>query len=286
MIAVSGGVDSMVLLDVLRQYPEAELVVAHFEHGIRADSDEDRKLVELTARRYDLPFVFARGKLGAHTNEATARQARYVFLRQVQKEHAAKAIITAHHQDDLIETAVLNVIRGTRRKGLASLQSNMEVVRPLLHVSKQAIQDYAAEHTIIWREDSTNADDRYLRNYIRHHIVSRMSEQEKLTLLELIGSAYEINPQIDVILASLLKDQPAPNMLDRLWFVMLPHAVACEVMAAWLRRNSVQDFDKKTIERLVAAAKVSTPGKVCDINAGYLLKVSKTSMLLWPRAAS
>src|SRR5688572_12503510 len=80
VVAVSGGVDSMVLLDVLTQYPQLELVVAHFEHGIRPDSGKDFRLVKAAAKKYKLPFAAAHGNLGPTVSEATARKARYEFL--------------------------------------------------------------------------------------------------------------------------------------------------------------------------------------------------------------
>src|SRR5260221_102633 len=118
IVAVSGGVDSMALLDMLVVLPGLELVVAHFERGIRADSDQDRQLVAATAARYGLPFVFMRGNLGAGVSEAAARTARYAFLGRVRGAHNAGAIITAHHQDDVIETALINLVRGTGSRGL------------------------------------------------------------------------------------------------------------------------------------------------------------------------
>src|SRR5438309_11792005 len=89
VLAVSGGVDSMVLLDLLAAQPGIELIVAHFDHGIREDADADRQLVEAAATRYGLPFVAARGQLGAQASEATAREARYRFLQQVRQEQGA-----------------------------------------------------------------------------------------------------------------------------------------------------------------------------------------------------
>ena len=97
VVAVSGGVDSMVLLDVLAQVPGLQLVIAHFEHGVREDSDEDLQLVESAAKHYDLPFIYERGNLGPTASEAVARAARYAFLRRVREQHAADAIVTAHH---------------------------------------------------------------------------------------------------------------------------------------------------------------------------------------------
>src|SRR5438445_4950610 len=109
-VAVSGGVDSVVLLDILAKRDDLELAVAHFDHGIREDSVEDRHFVEGLAKNYGLPFIYEEGSLGPKSSEAEAREARYKFLRQAQKKAGAKAIITAHHQDDLLETAILNML--------------------------------------------------------------------------------------------------------------------------------------------------------------------------------
>src|SRR5665213_1651974 len=101
VVAVSGGVDSMALLNVLKGESRRgggwKLVVAHLDHGIRPESAEDRRLVQATARDYKLPFVYHEGRLGAGASEAAAREARYSFLRSVQKASDAVAIVTAHH---------------------------------------------------------------------------------------------------------------------------------------------------------------------------------------------
>ena len=123
VLAVSGGVDSMVLLNLLQQQPDVQLTIAHFDHGIRTDSADDRRLVQAAARFYGLPVVYHEGQLGADASEATARQARYEFLRTVRLVANAKAIITAHHQDDVLETAILNMLRGTGRRGNRSFKS-------------------------------------------------------------------------------------------------------------------------------------------------------------------
>jgi tRNA(Ile)-lysidine synthetase-like protein len=281
VVAVSGGVDSMVLLDVLSKLPGLDLVVAHFDHGIREDSAADRQLVEAAAARYGLPFMSAQGNLGGSASEAQARAARYAFLRQVKDDREASAIITAHHQDDSIETAIINILRGTGRKGLSSLQSMPDVLRPLLHVAKQDIYGYADQQVkqgtpIIWHEDSTNQSDQYLRNYLRHHIVENVSAADRETFLAHIARAAELNLEIDELLLRDMGNRERPDELKRYWFIMLPYDVSCEVMAAWLRQNNLRDFDRKRIARLVVAAKVAIPGKFLDINAGYFLKTSKT----------
>jgi tRNA(Ile)-lysidine synthetase-like protein len=105
IVGVSGGVDSIVLLDLLAQQPGVKLIIAHFDHGIREDSAQDALFVQKVAEKYDLSFVAERGDLGRHASEAEARRARYAFFNKLIIQFEADALITAHHQDDLIETA-------------------------------------------------------------------------------------------------------------------------------------------------------------------------------------
>ena len=282
VVAVSGGVDSVVLLDLLAKKPKLELVVAHFDHGIREDSAEDRKLVQKLANHYNLPVFYKSGKLGPTASEAKAREARYAFLRHIRAEQGARAIITAHHQDDMLETAIINMLRGTGRKGLSSLISTKELVRPLLTWSKSDILSYAREYNLAWYEDSTNADERYLRNYIRKHILSRFTGPDRADLLRRVEQAGKINIQIDQLLEEDLQKQPARDELDRLWYLQLPYTVAKEIMAAWLRRNGIINFDRAMIDHLVIAAKTATPGKLADIDAGHLLALGKEKIKLEP----
>ena len=283
MVAVSGGVDSMVLLDLLRQMPKVRLVVAHFDHGVRPDSASDRKLVARIAKAYNLPFVYAKGNLGPGASEALAREARYAFLRKVQAEQKAEAIITAHHQDDMLETAIMNLLRGTGRRGLSSLKSRKSLVRPLLDWTKKDIREYAEEHDLVWAEDSTNSDETYLRNYIRHNILSRFTKQGRESLVRHMKQASKINEEIDELLDKDLAGQPAKDELNRSWYLQLPYAVATEMMAAWLRRNGILQFDRHLIERLVVAAKTATPGKLADINAHHVVKFTKDRIKLADR---
>lgn len=279
VVAVSGGVDSMVLLDLLVKQPGVQLTVAHFEHGIRDDSDQDRVLVQNVAAQHGLPFVYNRGNLGVGTSEARARSARYKFLHTVRLAAGAQAIITAHHQDDMLETAIINMLRGTGRRGLSSLKSQDRMVRPLLLYDKQQIQKYATEHHLQWHEDSTNQDERYLRNYVRKKILNKFSDDQRQQLLVHLNTAQQLNQDLETLLANQLHIQPASHKLDRRWFISLPHEVAKEVMASWLRERGVS-FDRKTLERLLMAAKTYQPQKRTDIAQGYYMLVQSDYLAL------
>lgn len=275
ILAVSGGVDSMALLHLLAGRPDLELVVAHFNHGIRDDSDEDENLVAQKADDYGLLFVTTKGRLGAGTSEATARQARYEFLRHVKQQQQAAAIVTAHHQDDLLETIILNLLRGTRRKGLTPFTSQPDIIRPLTDRTKAELINYAKDQGLVWREDSTNQNLNYRRNYIRHQVVPRLTSEQRQQLLQLNQQTVAVNQEIDQLLANWLGDR-----LDRRQFIALPHDISREVMAAWLRQHHITDFSAQTIERLVAAAKTYQPGQQMPVQAGWYLRVSKADLAL------
>lgn len=273
----------MVLLNLLSKKPELHLIVAHFDHGIREDSAEDRRLVQNAAKDLHMPFVYDEGRLGAGASEATAREARYAFLRKVQSQTHARAIITAHHQDDSIETAILNIVRGTGRKGLSALHSNVHIKRPLLKVPKSEIIEYAQAQGVRWREDSTNEDDSYRRNYIRQHIVPKMSAEQRQTFVQYIDNLEKLNKEIESLVLVQLHTQSTAKCLDRHYFNMLPYDVSLECMAEWLRHAGMRSFDAKVLHRVVVFAKTLPSGKQIDIGQSYYITVENHILALKQR---
>lgn len=280
VVAVSGGVDSMVLLDILRQQPSLELIVAHFDHGIRDDSGEDRQLVEEAARAYGLAFTYAEGNLGARASEAAARSARFAFLEDVRRSYNGDAIVTAHHQDDRIETAILNLKRGTNRRGLSSLKSTTTLLRPLLPYPKVSIHAYARDHAVRWREDSTNQSDAYARNYVRRHVMPRLDAEKRRDLLKILDEIAATNSELDELLEQLVKNLIYEDGLDRYKFIMLAHSGSKEVLAQWLRAAGIADYDARALERLTVGVKTALSGSQLDINRGAVLRVYKHKLAL------
>ena len=277
VVAVSGGVDSMVLLDILANF---QLIVAHFNHGIRPDSKEDEEFVRKKAEGYQLPFEVGYGKLGPKASEDHARNARYKFLNQIRRKYNAGAIITAHHQDDLIETAILNIIRGTGRRGLTAITENPDIMRPMLHWSKKDILTYAQGHKLEWREDPTNKDERYLRNYIRRRIVPKLSDARRQQFLQKIQKLGTTNRIINQEIENLSQKLVKGKAIDRTGFIALPAEIAREVLMHFLRQNNIRDFDKKTVERLMVAVKTAKAGSKHDVIKGVSLEISRNAALL------
>ena len=250
LVAVSGGVDSVVLLDMLTKVPGHSLMVAHVDHGIRPDSAEDARFVAQLAAKYQLPFFSTRLELADTPSEERARTARYAFLRDIAQQHDAR-IVTAHHADDVLETIAINVHRGTGWRGVATHDS--DIIRPLLRVHKDEVKAYAAAHGLSWREDSTNQSEQYLRNRIRHHVASLPPEQKK-QLLALRQQQIEYKHRIEREVKALIGDGPAYR---RYFFTHIPIAAAIEC----LRLATHGRLTRPQMHRALLAIKTYQPAK-------------------------
>lgn len=233
IVAVSGGVDSVVLLDILKR-TKCSIVVAHVNHGIRSDSDEDEAFVKELAASYKVPFVSTRLRLTPSASEDMARQARYSWLEKVKAEYGAQVIVTAHHEDDVLETIIINISRGTGWRGLCSLRSTPLRYRPLIKMNKAGIIAYALEHNITWREDSTNESLKYLRNRVRHQVIPRMSAVQRRALLELNTSQLVLRESIDEELNKRYEMYNDEAALLRYPLIMLPESISFELLKTWL----------------------------------------------------
>jgi tRNA(Ile)-lysidine synthase len=177
LIALSGGLDSVVLLHLLRfgdVLPGCELIAAHFDHGMRPDSGRDAWWVHGLTRAWDVQLEQERAH-DALCNEADARRARYAFLVAAADRVHAQWIMTAHHADDQAETVLFRILRGTSVTGLAGIAERRgRIVRPLLRFSRTRIAAYARAAGLRWREDPSNVDLRFARNRIRRDVLPNL----------------------------------------------------------------------------------------------------------------
>jgi tRNA(Ile)-lysidine synthase len=178
LVAVSGGIDSMVLADLLLKL-HFQIAVLHCNFQLRSyESDADAILVQNWTQINKLDFFtkkFETTLFAAENNvsiQMAARDLRYDWFEEIRAKNQYDYIATAHHLEDQLETFIINLSRGTGLDGLLGIpQLHRNIVRPLSKFSKEQIQQYAAKQAIVWREDASNASDKYLRNKIRHHIV-------------------------------------------------------------------------------------------------------------------
>ncbi|MFW6277213.1 MAG: tRNA lysidine(34) synthetase TilS [Prolixibacteraceae bacterium] len=212
LLAVSGGTDSMVLLHLFEQ-SEFSYGVAHCNFKLRgSESDEDEMMVRQQVEMHGVPAFFESfeteeyARINGISIEMAARELRYIFFEKVRSENNYDFIATAHHQDDLIETFFLNLTRKTGIKGLTGIKEKSgKIIRPLLFAGRREIEKHAAENYIDFREDATNNDIAFQRNYIRHKILPLFSELNpsfRRNMLDSISNLREAEKVYDAFISN------------------------------------------------------------------------------------
>jgi tRNA(Ile)-lysidine synthase len=212
LLAVSGGLDSMVMLhQMLCKYGKDDIAVAHVNFQLRGlESNADMNFVQLACKEVGVQFYCERfdtnqyasdHKLG--TQEA-ARNIRYNFFERLRKEHGFMVVATAHHQNDSIETFLINLMRGSGPEGLSGIQDVPErgIIRPLLHMKRKEIESYAKKHKVLWREDASNTSSKYMRNRVRHEVLPLLRDVRPG-----LEKALARNMEIQAELSNLLEEQ-------------------------------------------------------------------------------
>ena len=264
-LAVSGGIDSVVMLYLMRN--DKSVVVLHFDHGIRPSSAEDCEFVKRLAKQYGLPFISEQAKLGEDCSEERARKERYAFFKAQLKEPGDK-IYTAHHRDDLLESAIINLFRGTGWRGLAPLRDK-NLCRPLLNMSKADIYKIATENKLSFRLDQSNSEDKYLRNRIRQKLLE-CPLQDKQKLVELAIKQRLIADEIDELLETAF---PKQGHYSRSIFKETDEAVALEILRHVLRPEF--SLTRPQLERALEAIRNFQPGKRFSLSKDGFLLIKK-----------
>lgn len=269
ILAVSGGIDSMVMLHFFRN--EKNIIVAHFDHGIRLNSNIDAEFVKKMSQKYNLKCVIRREELGANCSEAFARERRYIFLKNLATQYKAK-IYTAHHADDLLESIAINVVRGTGWRGLVPFRDPL-IERPLLNWFKKDIYLYAAKNNIIFRQDQTNTDDKYLRNRIRLKF-TELSDLEKQKIIDLHLKQKTLSEEIDKIADQLVSEIIDGERIDRKIFQETDDVVATELLRRTLSQFN-HDLTRPQLRLALDAMRNYHKGKKFNLPQNYFIVFSR-----------
>ena len=213
LVGVSGGIDSMFLLSQLYEL-EQPVMAAVFNHGLRLEAEEECDFVESFCSEREIPCVRGKADVRSYAAaknmgiEAAARELRYQFLFKTASENECKAVATAHHENDQAETILMHILRGAGIDGLCGMRpysflkeysESIPLIRPLLNISREEIEKYAAEIDMPYREDRSNDDPSYLRNRIRKELLPQLKA--------------DYNPQIVSSLCRLAKSAAADKEL-------------------------------------------------------------------------
>ena len=295
VVAVSGGIDSMVLLDVLMQPGLSlrdRLVVAHFNHQLRGEqSDADAAFVKQAANSSGLPFELGTGDARAFADEsgggleAAARELRHAYFARLAKRLGAAQVVLAHHADDQVETFLLRLARGAGSRGLAGMtmlapspvDSGITLLRPMIETRRSEIEAYAGEVGVNYREDDSNADTRFLRNKIRHQLLPTFVEQFGPSLHRQVAKAMQLaGDDADCI------DALAARWLDQAedGFEALPVAVQRQVVQRQLFGLSVEPSFN-----LIEALR-SRLGQAIEVAPGKRLQRNESGVVEWAMPAA
>jgi tRNA(Ile)-lysidine synthetase-like protein len=289
LVGVSGGVDSRVLLQTLIDTGFTNLVICHLDHRLRgSDSEGENRLIRRLATRLKLPLVQEQVQSWPPkiSLETAARQARQQFFARAAKQFGASHVFLGHHADDQVETFLFNILRGAGSIGQAAMRTetrisaggvDLIVVRPLLHVWKQEIRDYARQRRLTFSEDVTNAENKFTRNRIRNllvpeieRILGRPFKSNLLRLCEIAGDEAELLRQLTPTWWEL-DELPVRDLRT------LPVAFQRRVIHQWLTRKQIDDVSFEDVEQIRSMlshqeiAKVNlSAGNSCRRRAGKL----------------
>jgi tRNA(Ile)-lysidine synthase len=294
LVAVSGGLDSMVLLHLLARLASAHnwrLTVTHFNHQLRGrSSDADQRLVERAAKEFGLPFVAGAADVRSHATargaslEMAARELRHKFLAKTALQWKIRVIALAHHADDQVELFFLRLLRGAGIEGLAGMKwcnpspanSRVTLARPLLAESKAALRAWAARENIPFREDATNTQVDIRRNRVRHELLPLLTGKYQPALAAVILRQMEIFMAdadfVSQAAAKWLKSKRPPK------FDTLPVALQRSCLQAQLAQKGVEaNFNLIEKIRLVEDRPVAiSPGKAVLRDAAGRVRVRPT----------
>ncbi len=274
LIGVSGGRDSVALLHWLIECGYSKLIVCHLNHRLRGRSSRaDAIFVQKLAAKYNVDLALSAIDVRAlavrtkQSIETAARDARYKFFAQVAKRRRCRTIFLGHHADDLVETFLINLFRGAGPGGLSAMHAvsvrkidnvKLQIVRPLLGVSREQIDDYVREQGLKFREDASNKNLAPLRNRIRHRIIPEIEKQLGRNVRGTIWRAATIAAEEENFFEALL-----PDKLSKLTALAvkplraMPIAVQRRMLHEWLRARAVPDLSFDLIERVRALLDLS-----------------------------
>jgi tRNA(Ile)-lysidine synthase len=206
LVATSGGLDSMVLVHLFQKL-NLNFALAHCNFQLRnLESDADEEFVNSYAEQNKIPCFTTKfdtinySETHKLSTQVAARNLRYNWFNDILIQENFDFIITAHHTDDVVETFLIHISRGTGLEGLTGIPSkNGNIIRPMLPFSRKEIENYASENQLQWRDDSSNASDKYVRNKIRHHIVPVFKEINDSFLQSFQNTLVHLNQQQSLV---------------------------------------------------------------------------------------
>jgi tRNA(Ile)-lysidine synthase len=272
LVAFSGGPDSMALVHLhleLRRKMPIEIILAHFNHKLRAAADLDERFVREVARGFRLPVIVKRRNVKAYARtrglnlEEAGRKLRYEFLREAAARCGATKIATGHTQSDQAETVLMRILRGSGLRGLGGIHPVVEakIIRPLIEIRRKEIEAYCRSRKLPFRADETNRDRRFLRNKIRLGLIPNLERNYEGRIVARLGRLAEVLREEENYLEGLAQKKCANLIVRRDDRIMLdvrslakrPKALARRFVRAFIRdiKGDLRAVSFEDVERLL-----------------------------------
>ena len=230
VIGVSGGCDSIVLLDILANLSienKFTLFIAHFDHSLRKESPQDLEFVKEMAHKYNIKFFSKKENVKdfaakrSFSVEEAARVLRYEFYEEISEKVDANFVALGHNANDSTETFFINLLRGSGLSGLSgiphkrSLNQNVNVIRPVINLSRQEIEEYANKRELKWIEDQSNKENIYLRNKIRNELLPFMQEKFDRDIVRSVNRTSKLINAADIFIYHKVKKYVAEVIIEK-----------------------------------------------------------------------
>jgi len=218
VLGVSGGPDSLFMLDVLNKLKEKlqiELVVAHVNHKIREEADSEEEFVREFAQKLNIEFYSKRIEAIKYANnnkmglEEAGRKIRYEFFEEVCMQVGANKIAVAHNKNDKVETMIMHILRGSGISGLQGIQpkNNNKIIRPIIEIERKDIEEYCKKQHLEPRIDKSNFDNTYTRNKIRNVVIPYIKEEFNPNFIETMTRLSEVITEENIFLNNLVQKE-------------------------------------------------------------------------------
>jgi len=269
VVAVSGGADSMCLLNIfieLRKKIDINIICAHVNHNLRKESEQEKVLVEKFCKNNSVIFEYM--KIENYSNDnfhSVARNIRYTFFESLINKYGAKYLATAHHGDDLIETVMMRIVRGSTSKGYGGFskiteKENYKLIRPIIYITKEEAEEYCNKNSIEFATDQSNFKDIYTRNRYRKYLLPFLKSENSIVhrkFLKFSESVLEMNDYIDKCVDKNYSNVYLDKILDLKKFIKLDKVIQNKIIDRILSEiygddiHIIYDEHKKLVMNLI-----------------------------------
>ena len=300
VLGVSGGPDSLFMLNILNNLKEQlqiQIVVAHVNHKIREEADDDEQFVKELCKKINVEFYSKRIEVETYANnnkiglEEAGRKVRYEFFEEVLKLTGANKIAVAHNKNDKIETMIMHIIRGSGISGLQGIQpKNNKIIRPIIEIERKDIEQYCQEQNLEPRIDKTNFENTYTRNKIRNIVIPYIKQEFNPNFIETMTRLSEVITEENIFLNKLteseyknilIKKSEKEIALDLRKFNELDNILKKRIIlyTVSILRGGSQGIEKIHIEDIVKLCKNNIGNKFLIPNKGLKVLVKDKKIL-------